>query len=193
MGYYEEACFVCGLPCCNTLEDKKYEWLEYCIGIDEYGKIDVLKYDGAGEFTNEHFETYHNNTIYQLHKLGYMKNYNYLPRGVVCHEKCYIVLTTQLNYKINFNDIWPMYSYYENERYIKHNVETFQSCNNDLKFLNYFPGNDYFEQYLDADKLIQDGYEWMLLDPMFNEKNCSRIIDIWKPIVLEHQFSNIKL
>lgn len=193
MGYYDESCLICGLPCCNPLDNDKYKWLNNCIGINEWGKIELLKYDGAGEFNNENLETYHNNTIYQLHKLGYI-TYNKLPRGVVCHKKCYVLLIEKLNYKINFHDIWPMYSQLENEEYTKYNINNFQSCVNDLKFLNYYPnGNHYLEQYLDTDKLIGDGYEWMLLDPTFNEKNAERILSIWKPIILNFQFSNINI
>lgn len=193
MGYYEESCLLCGLPCSNPLEKIKYSWLDDCIGINEFGKIELVKYNGAGEFDTEHFETYHNNTIYQLHKWGYMRNYNKLPRGVVCHEKCYILLKTKLNYKINFHDIWPMYSQLENEKYTQYNIINFQSCDNDLKFLNYYPQYYHSEQYLDTDKLLRDGYEWMLLDPTSNEKNAERIINIWKPIIINFQFSNINI
>lgn len=190
-------CFVCGLPCHYPSNDKNYDWLNNIIGISENGCIDNLTFDTSGKLINESHENYYNITEYKLDKLK--KNYSTSTfeynkiKGLVCHKNCYSLLDKYLHYKINFHDIWPLYFQDEDQLLINLNILTPLTYHNDLRYLNYLTDDKYYQKNFNYHSLINDGYHWMLIDPLVCEQNRNRIIDIWKSLMISNMFTSLSI
>ena len=121
MGVYDIFCLVCGGPPSTPTLDtcpeliralgnaysQEVAWLEQYVGVPADGAlVENLSYDNGGAYElpeggSKLFHAYHPNyaagEVFEddLH-------------GLTCHMACYHLLHEKLNYKLQFEDVWPI-------------------------------------------------------------------------------------
>ncbi len=110
-------------------------------------------------------------------------------KALICHKSCYNLLDKKLNYKLQITDIYKkinnlslLHNYKNNlNKYIgKQDFSWTSIILGETKFIN-------FQHIFALNKKLKINYNNInyLTDPLKNNENQKRIIDIWKPIIMK--------
>jgi hypothetical protein len=191
MAEWCEFCAVCGGPPLlynyeDLIQDKKVDkaalqklltdtrWLEEWIGIPpSENYYSIGSYDKRSGFFENYF-TY-SGVKTSVGKFSLQAKYMSNPKkaekeglyGVGCHIACFKVLENELGYRLSFSDIYP--------RLIDRS--------NLIEEIDYLDIAKYQEQSFDIVRILKDGTDWMLLNPLENIKSRERIVAMWAELV----------
>jgi hypothetical protein len=193
MGSYDENCLICAGPIENNVLARIKEYAKYhSIDMNKYkdqikqymeswkwldnlfiitsteGKVVATgkKYNGSGAINV-------NNNIYAITPVNWHAWYNNKYHkefgnkyGIVCHQDCYKLLQTKLNYKLQFADVSRILSV----------------GNCVLKQMSkYRPANKYMNQLYNFIGVLEEN-AYILTSPLKNKINADRIIKMWTPL-----------
>ena len=169
---FESFCVICGGPVeyyMYDYADKSHKWLNdvYIITNNEKKlKINNGKtyYNGEYMYNRKRYNVYH----WNWHQFSDNKRIKY-GYGVVCHQKCYILLTRSLKYKLKFANICRKFD--TNYGFLLRPTSKYGII------------KKYVDQDFDYEKVHDDNNTWLLQNPLTNNKNKSRILKMWKPLV----------
>ena len=160
----------------------KFNWCKDTCLITNENVINCnnLIEDVNGSFYNKHKDL---KPLYITPK-GLWKHYKPENRALICHKSCYKLLSEKLNYKLKLDDI-------SNELDSNSLLQSYGAIVDKYTSMQEFPWigmiiNNHFFWYdllEEKKKLIISNNINFLMNPLKNEKNESRIIKIWKPIV----------
>lgn len=204
MGVWDEFCLICAGPLRNKIDQafKPYSIKDKVIDNHDYDKYKpiIKKLDSACKWldslyiissTEDKLQTIGknytetgsfvvNNDVYIVTPLNWhmekqmvrIKNKfkdvdtNY---GVVCHQDCYNFLKKNLNYKLQFSDVSRLLAV--NTCHLK-------------KVKLYKPADKYIDQDYDYVNAVKTDV-WILFSPLKDKQNASRILRIWKPLIIK--------
>ena len=156
-------------------DNQQYNWLEltFCITQDNIIMPSGIIHDGNiehGKCDNVVCDEFDicDGPLHSLSTFPFMWDDD-STKTITCHRSCYNLLSTKLDYKLKFTDM---------EKLI-----------NDYGWLDeklYGPMNKYsMDQFFDPKCFTKDS--WLVEDPMSNERNSKRILDMWKLVIEEHK------
>jgi hypothetical protein len=160
----------------------KFNWCKDTCLITNKNVINTsnLVEDVTGNFYNKHKDS---EPLYITQKdlWGYYKPEN---RALICHKSCYKLLSEKLNYKLESDNI-------SNKLNRNSLLQSYGTIVDKYTSMQEFPWigmiiNNHFFWYdlLEEKKKLKISNNInFLMNPLKNEKNESRIIKIWKPIV----------
>ena len=153
----------------------KFKWIDNKYLITNSKVIKNIK--GSGDYG----EYYYENKNYETQKFLWNEN----NRALICHKSCYKLLQDKFNYKLEIDDIQhklndnSMLSNYGSsvEKYVG-----FQDFPLMSMILNSF---SYLQTFMESNKKLEIDYNNVnfLSDPLKNDENEKRILNIWKPII----------
>ena len=173
----------------HNLHDEDFahlDWIVQPIGIDKNekhydlsGYADCLDYglenesqevsdsDDEEEFDKGRFYT----------KSAFVHDFDDgFPYGIICHKRCKEILRNYLDYEIRFADVFP---HIYNENFDIRDAVT-EINHEDIK--------PYSNQFFEFEEMISDKKDWLIQDPVENERNRERIVRSWAPLV--HRIKN---
>jgi len=181
MGVWDEYCLICAGPLHNPFKkggsiydsgkmvkinktNREYNWLNDLFLITSEEKILKTKgsdYNDSGSFIIE--KKKYIITPANWHS-EYEDNEGY---GIICHQDCYNYLNINFNYELHFSDICR-------------NLSEFNCLlKSESKYgvMKKYLGQDF--DYFNAN----ENNSWLLMSPLKNKENASRITKIWKPLI----------
>lgn len=182
MGIWDEYCLICGGPIINYFDGntvmyddndneiicnkKEYNWLNNLILIlsnEQIIKLTGKHYADSGKFVL-------NNKLYIVTPINYHSKWiNHDGYGVICHQDCYKLIEYNLHHKILFSNI----------------AKLLHTGNCLLKNISkYKPMDKYISQLFDYYHADQQN-KWLLDNPLKNNENKKRILNIWKPLIIQ--------
>jgi hypothetical protein len=181
MGVWDEFCIVCAGPCwlpdfaqmsigCQEKGiDADYfkafynaiGWTENWVGISTQEEwIPLGKYTDYGSFQSAK-GPFHLGT-----NVGNDNASEGEPRGIAAHTSCVTILKKELGYQLKCSEFWNP-----------------EDPSNQVKGLKYGAITEYHGQDFDQYQPILDATEWLLSDPLLDERNRKHIVKLWKPLV----------
>ena len=153
----------------------KFKWIDNKYLITNSNVIKNIK--GSGDYGEYYYENEH----YETQKFLW----NQSNRALICHKSCYKLLHNKFNYKLEIDDIQhklngnSMLSNYGSsvEKYVGYQDFPLMSM-----ILNSF---SYLQTIMEANKKLEIDHNNVnfLFDPLKNDENEKRILNIWKPII----------
>lgn len=143
----------------------KTSWLTKAVGVsEEETRLELGPYDFYGSFEMKDGQLFHGATNFRYGNVPAGDLY-----GLTMHKSCAKLIKSKLKYQIKFADIWP--------------TLLIQDYGNYFTDSKYGGISKYYSQFFEVAQLIADGNEYLLRDPTHDERNASRIIALWRPLV----------
>ena len=162
MGFWDDYCIICGGPL-YTYNKQKYSWLKHIYGLSHTGKTYKLNRNKNDRFIK----------TFAIHPyLWHSKKAK--DYGVVCHKICYHLLKKDLKLNLKFAHVC---------RKLRDGIALLKK--------RYPIIYKYHLQFFEIENCINDGKEWLLLNPYKCDKNRNRILKMWRP--LAKQFIKMKI
>lgn len=176
MGCWDIQCIICGNTCWNDAKAISRKWMSKCMLL--LANNDVL---------HKCKEVSCNTTFVQEKKPGAYtvqpadKLFNYFDnvfvnKGLFIHDACYKFVENTLGLKLKYSDL-PIRLPMESAKYISQHVDI------DYKLIS-----NYLRQFIEYDRMISDGNEYLASNPLSgNEKNIRRIKKILSQLKLKKE------
>lgn len=170
MGCWDVCCIICGNRCWSDGKDKTLKWMEQCMLL--LADNTIIK-NCREDSCNTTFAKYPVDpkddrayTAQPINRLfGYFEPIYFTNKGIFIHKPCYQFVEKELGIKLKYGDFPVRISLKNTNKYIPLHVD-----------IDYKPISNYLHQFMEYDKMEEDGNKYMATNPLNGDvKNIRRI------------------
>jgi len=165
MGCWDILCVICGNTCHNDFKKAELKWLEkgmLLLANNENAKdckevscnITFVTKDDKHTYSGQPNETMFN----YLDPEVYYNNF-----GIFIHEACYKYVEQMIGIKLKFGDLPVRIP--KSKKYVANYID-----------IDYKPISNYFRQFIEYDRMYEDGNAYMAINPLKNDPKNTRMI-----------------
>lgn len=177
MGCWDVYCIICGNTCWTDGKVTSRSWITHCILL--LANNDVLR--KCKEVScNTTFIQEKKTGAYTVQPVDRLFNYfdpvYFTNKGLFIHDACYKFVENTLGLKLKYGDL-PIRLPMTSTKYIPQHID-----------IDYKPISNYWRQFIEYDRMTDDGNEYLASNPLSgNEKNIRRIKKILSLLKLKKE------